>query len=279
MRRLVLLHLMTCGVLVTPAAAWAQSVAQAAAAAGAQAPASPAPAQAPAQAAPATDLDTRSLFEPRANQLQIGGRFSSIDGDPARYQRYQDLRDGVLFTDARYARDDPGGAWLFRAGADNVGWRDQRFAAEYQRTGRFVISGMWDQIPQFYSVDTTTPYTPSPSPLFLDDATQQRIQNAQATLSAYVPIATQFDLQERRDIGHVSLVATPRPTLDLTATFTTQRHVGELPWGASFGFGNDVEVGAAVRLADQRLQSRRRVDEQPPDVSRGIHRFVVRQPR
>ena len=242
MRRLVLLHLMTCGVLVTPAAAWAQSVAQAAAAAGAQAPASPAPAQAPAQAAPATDLDTRSLFEPRANQLQIGGRFSSIDGDPARYQRYQDLRDGVLFTDARYARDDPGGAWLFRAGADNVGWRDQRFAAEYQRTGRFVISGIWDQIPQFYSVDTTTPYTPSPSPLFLDDATQQRIQNTQATLSAYVPIATQFDLQERRDIGHVSLVATPRPTLDLTATFTTQRHVGELPWGASFGFSNDVEV-------------------------------------
>ena len=40
----------------------------------------------------------------------------------------------------------------------------------------------------------------------------------------------------------MSLVATPRPTLDLTANFTTQRHVGELPWGASFGFSNDVEV-------------------------------------
>ena len=40
----------------------------------------------------------------------------------------------------------------------------------------------------------------------------------------------------------MSLVATPRPTLDLTASFTTQKHVGELPWGASFGFSNDVEV-------------------------------------
>ncbi len=29
----------------------------------------------------------------------------------------------------------------------------------------------------------------------------------------------------------------------MTATFRTQRHVGELPWGASFGFSNDVEVG------------------------------------
>jgi MtrB/PioB family decaheme-associated outer membrane protein len=229
---------MTCGVLVTPAATWAQGLAEAAVAAGAQASVSQAPA--PAQA-PATDLDTRSLFEPRANQAQISGRFSSIDGDPARYQRYQDLRDGVLFTDARYSRSDPMGAWLFNAAADNVGWRDQRFFAEYQRTGRFVITGMWDQIPQFYSVDTATPYTPSPSPLLLDNTAQLQAQSG-GGLNVYVPIATQFDLTERRDIGQVSLVATPRPTLDLTATFTTQKHVGELPWGASFGFSNDVEV-------------------------------------
>ena len=233
MRRLLLLRLIGCGLLVMPTAARAQSGAQAA---------SPAPAQDPAPAGAAPDLDTRSLFESRPNQFQVGGRFSSVDGDPARFQRYQDIRDGVLFTDARYTRGDPGERWQFRAAADNVGWRDQRFFAEYQRTGRFVVTGMWDEIPQFYSVDTRTPYTPSPSPLLLDDPTQQRIQNGQANLSAYVPIATQFDLQERRDIGHVSLVATPRPSLDLTATFTTQRHVGELPWGASFGFGNDVEV-------------------------------------
>jgi len=47
---------------------------------------------------------------------------------------------------------------------------------------------------------------------------------------------------ERRDIGTVNLVATPTPKLDVTASFTTQRHAGELPWGASFGFSNDVEV-------------------------------------
>ena len=215
--------------LVVPATVLAQATAN-----------SPPPAQPQTPAAP--DVDTRSLFEPRPNQLQLGGRFSSVDGDPARFQRYQDIRDGVLFTDARFARDDPGGRWLFRAGGDNVGWRDQRYTAEYQRTGKFVISGLWDEIPQFYSVDTKTPYSPSPSPLLLDDATQQQVQNGQANLSAYVPIAPQFDLQERRDIGHVSLVATPKPTLDLTAAFTTQRHVGELPWGGSFGFGNDVEV-------------------------------------
>jgi MtrB/PioB family decaheme-associated outer membrane protein len=183
-----------------------------------------------------------SLFDPMPRQFQIGGRFSSIAGDPARFQRYQDLRDGVVFTDARYESEGPEGAWFFRGAADNVGYRDQRYSATYERTGRFVISGLWDQIPQFYSVDTKTPYTSDESPLPLDDATQRSIQNAQATLSAWIPIATQFDLRERRDIGSVSFLATPTPQMDIKALFTTQRHVGQLPWGASFGFSNDVEV-------------------------------------
>ena len=88
-----------------------------------------------------------------------------------------------------------------------------------------------------------TPYTGTGGTLVLDDATQRAIQNGdQANLNAYVPLAPAFDLRERRDIGRVDLVATPKPNLDVTASFTTQKHSGELPWGASFGFSNDVEV-------------------------------------
>ena len=201
-----------------------------------QAPAAPAP-----PAASAGD-ESRSLFDVAPRQFEIGGRITSIAGDPARLQRYQDLRDGLLFTNARYTREDASGSGLFRASADNVGWRDQRYTANYERTGRFVISGLWDEIPQFYSVDTRTAYSPPPSPLVLDDATQRLIQNKQATLSAYIPISPQFDLRERRDIGNVNVLATPTQNLDVTGGFTTTRHRGELPWGASFGFGNDVEV-------------------------------------
>jgi len=197
-------------------------------------PATPPVAAAPAQAEEGV---TRSLFEPRPRQFEIGGRWNSVDGDPARFQRYGDFRDGLLFTDARYAGEDPGGAWLYRVGADNVGWRDQRFFGEYERTGKFVISGLWDEIPQFYSVDTKTPYTGTGGVLVLDDAAQR-----QGNLNAFVPIAPQFDLRERRDIGDVRFKATPTPQIDVTGSYTMQRHVGELPWGASFGFSNDVEV-------------------------------------
>jgi MtrB/PioB family decaheme-associated outer membrane protein len=240
MRGLVLAPLVCWLGVVVPAAALAQATTQP--------PSTVLPDDSQAKPAPAAQAPEpeaevpRSLFEPTGRQFQIGGRLSSISGDPARWQRYQDLRDGVLFTDARYEREEVNGAWLFHAAADNVGFHDQRYFADYERTGRFVISGLWDEIPQFYSVDTQTPYTTTKSPLLLDDATQRSIQTGQATLSAWIPVATQFDLTERRDIGRVNLVATPTPQLDVKASFTTQRHVGGLPWGGSFGFGNDVEV-------------------------------------
>src|SRR5262249_52368878 len=204
---------------------------------------SPASAQPPAQpaAAPPGAESSRSLFDIAPNQFLFGARVSSIDGDPARFQRYQDIRDGALFTGARVTREAPDGAWLFKAGAGNVGWRDQRYGANFEQTGRVKGSGLWGQIPQFYSVDTKTPYTTSSAgDLVLPDSAQSQAQGG-AGLSVYPPIAPQFDLRERRDIGKVNFSATPTRNLDVTSSFTMQRHRGQLPWGASFGFSNDVE--------------------------------------
>src|SRR5688500_10868128 len=75
-----------------PAAVPTATPAPAAAPAPAQ-PATPAP-EAAAAAAPVEEL--RSLFAPTPRQVHMGGRFSNVDGDPARWQRYQDLRDGLL---------------------------------------------------------------------------------------------------------------------------------------------------------------------------------------
>src|SRR5262245_48907682 len=84
------------------------------------------PAQAPTQA-PAEPTDvSRSLFELAPRQFELGGRVTSVSGDPARFQRYQDLRDGALFTNARYTHADGARSQLFRASADNVGVRGQR---------------------------------------------------------------------------------------------------------------------------------------------------------
>jgi MtrB/PioB family decaheme-associated outer membrane protein len=237
MRRFALTTVVLIG-LALPCALLAQGAAQPPAAPSTQTPAAPA-------APPAADVPevSRSLFAPAARQFLIGGRLTGVEGDPARFQRYQDQRDGVLFSNFRYAFAKPDGTWDVSARADNVGYRDQEFMGRFDRIGRLSLAGSWQQIPQFYSVDTMTPYTGSGGTLLLDDATQLAIQNGDpAKLNLYVPLAPAFELRERRDIGRVDLVATPTPNLDVTANFTTQKHGGELPFGASFGFNNDVEV-------------------------------------
>src|SRR3954462_8978478 len=81
--------------LAAPGVALAQGAAQPP---GQPATQAPAQAAAPAAAAPSDASDASgSLFAPSPRQFLIGGRITSIDGDPARYQRYQDQRDGLLF--------------------------------------------------------------------------------------------------------------------------------------------------------------------------------------
>jgi MtrB/PioB family decaheme-associated outer membrane protein len=231
MRRIKAIHSFLFALLACPAMAVAQATPPAGAA--------PPPAAQPAAAA--AEEPTGSLFTPTWHEVLIGGRFSNIDGDPARFQRYQDMRDGFLVSGFRYATRDKNDTWVLHSRADNVGYRDQRYWADFDKVGKFTIRGLYDQIPQFYSVDTKTPYTANGGTLTLDDAAQRSAQTG-GGLNVYLPIATQFDLRERRDIGSVAFRATPSQTLDLTANFTTQRHRGELPYGASFGFSNDVEV-------------------------------------
>lgn len=240
MRRFALVPIVCCSLGVAPAVARAQGTPPPATPPAPQQPA-PAPASTPAAATSADD--SRSLFDAAPNQFEAGVRWSSIGGDPARFQRYGDFRSGVLIDAARFTREDPSGAWLFHGLADRIGWRDQKYAAQYERPGRVVIAGSWDQIPQFYSVDTQTPYTSQGGgTLALDDAAQLAVQNGSTYVAQYVPRAVQFDLRERRDTGILRATIGPTTQLDLTTAFTTSRHVGELPWGASFGFGNDVEV-------------------------------------
>src|SRR5688572_18507916 len=200
----------------------------------------PAPEQ-PAETPDPSAEDTRSLFAPRWNMFQLSGRVSSVSGDPARWQRYQDLGDGLLFTQGRVLRETPD--WNGSVGADNVGWNDQRFFGGYERVGFLKITGLWDEIPQFYSVDTRTAFTETEDGVLVLDDNAQRA----ATHNAYLNISPQFDLRESRKIGTFRVSATPTTAIDVTGGFTTTKHSGELPWGASFGFSNDNEVALPYR--------------------------------
>jgi MtrB/PioB family decaheme-associated outer membrane protein len=173
--------------------------------------------------------------------IEVGGRISSESGDAARYQRYSDLRDGATVRRFTFERETT--AWAFDAEAFNVGYRDQRYWANFDRFGTIRATFEWNQVPLFYSADTRTLYTSaSPGVLRLDDTLQAAVQNRTATLASFAGQASQFDLRQRRDTADLRLKYLPTPDLTFDLNVKSTHRTGQMPWMASFGFSNAIEV-------------------------------------
>ena len=181
--------------------------------------------------------------EPKVGSFDVGARVSDVDGDAARFQRYRDLRDGPFLENFKYRRETD--AWLFKSSFAHVGYRDQRYDADFNRFGKVKAWFQWDQIPLFYSGDTRTPYVESSAGVFLlTDASQQA--NSLAVVAA---TAGPLELRQRRDIARFGVLVTAGANLDLSVNVASTRRDGHMPWSATFGFGNAVEVFAPL---DQR---------------------------
>jgi MtrB/PioB family decaheme-associated outer membrane protein len=185
--------------------------------------------------------------------IDFGGRFSDINGDPARYERYQDLRDGPFAQNMSFNRRT--NDWTFFATADNIGYRDQRYFADYRNVGKVQVSFLWDQIPLYISRDTRTLYSAAQSGVLrLEDTMQTNNQAGITTIRNYSDQAAQFEARTRRDIGALDLVVNATRDLDILANITTAAREGEIPYGAPFGFNNLVEVAVPI---DQRTTDTR----------------------
>jgi MtrB/PioB family decaheme-associated outer membrane protein len=194
------------------------------------------------------DLAAASFTGRLYGNVDFGGRFTSINGDPARYERYRDLRDGPFAQNTLFARRTED--WTIQATATNVGYRDQRYTAEYRNVGKLRVSFMWDQIPLFISSDTRTLYNEVQPGIFrLEDSLQANNEAGRTTIRDYTNQAAEFELRTRRDIGLLDLAFTATRELDLKFNLTSTRRQGAIPYGATFGFSNLVELPAPI---DQR---------------------------
>src|SRR5688572_18589764 len=108
--------------------------------------------------------------------VDVGGLFTSTDGDEARYERYRDTRDG-LYSSISLDRDGPG--YVFKANAFHVGYRDQRYDATFMgRRVNFVFD--WTSVPLNFSYLTRTPYATTGATLPLDDGAQAAVEGRTA---------------------------------------------------------------------------------------------------
>jgi MtrB/PioB family decaheme-associated outer membrane protein len=214
-----------------------------------QQPSADAASQTPIATAPASTTP----FTPKLGQIDFGFRGDSLSGDAARYQRFRDLRQGGYVDRFRLAKETD--QWAFRATANNVGYRDQRFTVAYQDIGKLKLNAEWNQIPLFISDSTRTLYKDNGNGvLTIADPVQLTLQNAgtAASPATYTALrsalagAQRYDLRSRRDIGTLNLVYSLNQDVDVKFDVrNTNRNGANL---MSFGFGTSPGLNPVVEF-------------------------------
>ena len=177
--------------------------------------------------------------------VDLGVRVTGVDGDPARYQRYRDLGDGLFLDTLRQAGERNG--WLYTAGADHVARRDQRYFANLERPGRFKLTFAWDQIPLLISKDTRTLFDDeSDGVLRVDNAIRAAARGQVTNLAPFLADARQFRSGSRRDTLRVGAWFAPNTQTDVRVSLSSAHREGNMPFGGSFGFGLSTEMPAPI---------------------------------
>src|SRR5688572_2428841 len=181
----------------------------------------------------------------RVGEVDFGARVSGGLDDVGRFQSYRDPTSGPTLNYLRYERNRE--SWLFTARFDNVGYRDQRYQASFDRYGTVKASFDWNQIPTWYSGVSQSPFREElPGVFRLDDTIQQAVENRTGTLQSYVPQLQAFDTRARRDIADARISYSATQNMDLRVNYLSQGRSGHQPWAASFGFSNANEVPLTV---------------------------------
>jgi MtrB/PioB family decaheme-associated outer membrane protein len=196
----------------------------------------------PAAQPDVTKPDGASSTEfPLVNVLDIGVRGTSFgsDSDPARFQRYRDVRDGGTLDRFRLFKDT--NTYRYNLQADHIGYRDQRYSGSYTNYGKVKASFEWNQIPLYYSGSTQSLYDQStPGTLSINDGIQSGIQNKTLALGTALTLAPAFDLRTRRDTATGTMVYSATPNVDVGFTVRNTQKQGAYPWGGSFGISNAI---------------------------------------
>jgi MtrB/PioB family decaheme-associated outer membrane protein len=212
-----------------------------------------------------------SVFQPTLGHVDFGFRAEDINGDKARYNKYRDFRQGAYLD--RFSFEKETSTMFFRAEANNVGYRDQRYYAAFQDIGRLKASFEWNQVPLFLSADSRSLYThQGGGVLAIGDAVQQTLQAAVAAGTAARDLAIAqaaggaggFDLRSRRDVGAFNLVYSINRDMDFKVDVKNTLRSGSQVF--SFGFGTSPGLNPSVELPAP-------IDDRTTDV-RGVLEFA-----
>jgi len=207
--------------------------------------------QAPTPVAkPATTAspDIPAAATPKIGTIDFGFRGTNVNGDASRYYRFRDWRDGGYLSGFRFEKVSDASLW--HAEASNVGYRDQRYFAEYQAIGKVKVNGEWNEIPLFISDDTRTLYTVSKGGVFtIDDGIQRGIESGATTLANVIGQAAPFNARTQRNTALVNFTYAASRDVDVKFAVRNSLRDGYNLQSLNFGFSNTIE--SEVPLKDR----------------------------
>jgi MtrB/PioB family decaheme-associated outer membrane protein len=197
-----------------------------------------APTQSTPTARPSPDIPASAT--PKLGTIDFGFRGTDVNGDSSRYYRFKDWRDGGYLSGLRFERVTADTLW--HAEASNVGYRDQRYFAEFQSIGKLKVDGEWNEIPLFISDDTKTLYTVSKSGVFtIDDSIQKGIESGATTLNNVIGQASLFNARTQRDTALFNLTYSASRDIDVKFAVRNSLRDGYNLQSLNFGFSNTIE--------------------------------------
>jgi len=212
-------------------------------------------------ATPATTEETVSL-----GTVDFGFRAISVTGDKARFQRYQDLRNGANINLALGKQTD---THEFSLTGSNLGYKDESIGASFANK-MVKVTAFFDQLPLRYGMDggTRTPWTETSKGVWtLDAAARGAVEAKTATGVLCAPglaatatcngltaasvltypsiwrnLARNFDTIAQRDTFGFGLGFAAAKDVDVDFTFQSAKKSGNQPYGMSFAFNNANEL-------------------------------------
>ncbi|MCM3881963.1 MAG: MtrB/PioB family outer membrane beta-barrel protein [Vicinamibacterales bacterium] len=219
---------------------------------------------------------------PAVGFIDFGFRGGPVDGDEARFERYRDLRPGASTL---FGMDKNTEKYRFGANAYNMGYRDQRYSADYTN-GKVSASGVYTSIPLNYLYDAPMAWQGDRDGRFtLDTSARRAVQGptfapadgtavgvpcapgsgpttcnattasaAIANRSIYNQLLRPDDMQVLRSIVGVQLNYVATPALGIDVDFSTTGRNGSMPWNASFAFNNVNQLAAPIDQRNNELK-------------------------
>lgn len=183
-----------------------------------------------------------------SGSLSVTPRLVLGERDSSKFEEYRDIPEPIS-GDIRLLYDQPE-RYKVELKANEIAEEDQNYSLNVNRYGQYKVRLAFDEIPHRFAYDAKSLFSGvGTGNLTVPDATQKDLQ-ASATAAAslaklkskYLPKAATDDLELFRKKGRLDMDVLRMDPFLMRVEFSHEKRDGARPLGASFGFGNAIEI-------------------------------------